>query len=100
MDNFSVNKAITKLQVVIVIAIIIIASVSGVVYFVLQTTQSSTNPPIIITSNSSYVVVDTGQVQCYDNAEQIEFPELGELFYGHYIQNKEYPLFPRGCKRS
>ena len=48
--------------------------------------QSSTTPPIPITSNSSYVIVDTGQVQSYDNTAEITAPALGDAFYGQDAQ--------------
>lgn len=80
------NKAITKVQIIIVIAIITVASIAGAIYIVMYPPQSSTTPPIIVASNSSYVIVDTGQVQYYDNTGQIEPPERGELFYGQDAQ--------------
>ena len=35
----------------------------------------------------TYPIVDTGQVRCYDNRTEVEYPEAGELFFGqdaHY----------------
>jgi hypothetical protein len=36
--------------------------------------------------NLNYVVVDTGQVKCYDNFEEIVCPRPGEAFYGQDAQ--------------
>ena len=37
----------------------------------------------------SYVIVDTGQTQCYDNLNVIPCPNEGEAFYGQDAQNTE-----------
>ncbi|MFC1935042.1 DUF1566 domain-containing protein [Chloroflexota bacterium] len=40
-------------------------------------------------SNLSYVVVDTGQTECYDNYREIACPQLGEAFYGQDAQYQD-----------
>jgi len=37
-------------------------------------------------SQNTYVIVDTGQNTCYDNAEEIAYPDAGEPFYGQDAQ--------------
>lgn len=36
--------------------------------------------------SSTYIVVDTGQSLCYDNSNEILYPNLGESFYGQDAQ--------------
>ena len=37
-------------------------------------------------TEGNYVIVDTGQVSCFDNSEEISYPESGESFYGQDSQ--------------
>lgn len=37
-------------------------------------------------SSSDYVLVDTGQLKCYNNALEITCPQPGEAFYGQDAQ--------------
>jgi hypothetical protein len=37
-------------------------------------------------TQGNYVIVDTGQNSCYDNSDEISYPEPGESFYGQDAQ--------------
>ena len=41
--------------------------------------------------NASYAIVDTGQVKCYDNRNEIASPKLGQPFYGQDAQFQRHP---------
>jgi hypothetical protein len=47
-------------------------------------TQAPAPEPV---SGPTYVIVDTGQVQCYNNSRVISCPEPGEAFYGQDAQH-------------
>ena len=45
----------------------------------------------VLCSAQSYPIVDTGQVRCFDNSLEIEYPKAGEPFFGqdaHYQGNQ------------
>jgi hypothetical protein len=44
--------------------------------------NDQTNADVLTNYQSDYVVVDTGQNSCYDNSNEISFPNPGEPFYG------------------
>ncbi len=48
-----------------------------------HTNLSTTN---LTTIQGGYAVVDTGQNSCFDNSEEISYPESGEAFYGQDAQ--------------
>ena len=45
----------------------------------------------------AFVVVDTGQVKCYDNRNEIAPPKPGQPFYG---QDAQFRHHPPSCARS
>ena len=49
-------------------------------------TVDTETPMTTIPKEGSYPVVDTGQVSCYNNEEEIDCPAEGEAFYGQDAQ--------------
>jgi len=47
---------------------------------------STAAQPTASSGTASYVIVDTGQNQCYDNNSEIACPQSGEAFYGQDAQ--------------
>jgi hypothetical protein len=52
----------------------------------LPSTTITPEPEQAPVSNLNYIIVDTGQVKCYDNAREITPPQSGQPFYGQDAQ--------------
>ncbi len=75
MSRLMRKKILTLIFVVTLFTILFSNSHSGNV-----TSVSSEN------GSSTYIVVDTSQSMCYDNSNEILYPNLGESFYGQDAQ--------------
>ena len=51
-----------------------------------ENTEAASATPTTPTMEASYPVIETGQVNCYDNADEITCPAKGEAFYGQDAQ--------------
>lgn len=47
----------------------------------------------LVQSQSGYVVVDTGQIVCYNNSGKIAYPQSGQSFYGQDAQYIVQPAY-------
>lgn len=65
--------------------------ISAIMYMVVLTWLQGVSQADTSADKIPYKIVDTGQVRCYNNSTQIEFPKAGDAFYGQdaqYIGNK------------
>lgn len=78
------TKNAIKILTTLLVAFAIITTTFGCISG--QEEQSEINTTNLTMIQGSYAVVDTGQYTCYDNSEEISYPEPGELFYGQDAQ--------------
>jgi len=86
-------KKITKKQIILIaLGLIIIVAIGVMICFKYYSSQLSVTPVEFLNAKQTakekkgYVVVDTSQKKCYNNIEEITFPNSGESFYGQDAQ--------------
>ena len=69
----------------LVIVVVSIVDVIGLWEPDVSPTPTPTSTPTSV-PEAAYVVVDTGQMRCYDNSKEINYPQEGDAFYGQDAQ--------------
>jgi len=73
------------LKIALVAMMVIAISLSGCTEQT-DTGETKSTSPQQTTTELSYPIVDTGQVKCYNNEDEITAPEEGQPFYGQDVQ--------------
>jgi len=79
------KKKIVEIGVIIILFLGSISATSGCTQEQEELLYSNNNNQTT-TTQENYVIVDTGQNSCFDNSEEISYPEEGGSFYGQDAQ--------------